>query len=64
MIGWVRLNALGRSLYPTLRWGQPYRVMAEEAFGWWIEAPGDPFLSPGQRFVFKTHFEEAPTPEA
>jgi hypothetical protein len=55
---------LGRSSYPTLSWGQAYRVTAEEAFGWWIEAPGDPFLSPEQRFVFKTHFEEVPTPEA
>lgn len=62
---WVRLNELDRNVYPTLRADQAYRVVAEgdadHDFGIYIEAPGDQFLNPGRLFVFKMHFEEAPT---
>jgi hypothetical protein len=34
---------------------------ADHDFGIYIEAPGDQFLNPGRLFVFKMHFEEAPT---
>lgn len=63
---WVRLNALGRKSYPSLEWGRAYRVVEEggtlRPFGFWIAAPGDPFLSPDRLFVFKDHFEEAEPP--
>ncbi len=62
-IRWVRLNHLGRNVYPTLRPGQAYRVVAEgdadHDFGFYVEAAGDKFLSPDRLFVFKIHFEEA-----
>lgn len=57
---------MGRKSYPSLEWGRAYRVIAEgdadQRFGFWIAAPGDPFLSPDRLFVFKDHFEEAPAP--
>ncbi len=60
---WVRLNELGRKVYPTLRPGQAYRVVAdgdaEHEFGLYIDAAGDRFLSPDRLFVFKIHLEGA-----
>jgi hypothetical protein len=35
---------------------------ADHDFGLYIEAPGDPFLNPDRRFVFKAHVEEAGPP--
>ncbi len=63
---WVRLNQLGRGVYPTLRPDQPYRVVAEgdadHDFGLYIDAAGDRFLSPDRLFVFKIHMEAAEGP--
>ncbi len=63
---WVRLNQLGRKIYPTLRDGQAYRVVADgdtdHDFGFYIDAQGDRFLSPDRLFVFKIHFEQAAAP--
>ena len=59
---WVRLNELGRDVYPTLLHGRPYLVLAEgEAdhdYGWYIEAPGHASAASNRLFVFKLHFEQ------